>query len=60
MCSGWENLKKEAWVGEDYEYGAGSGGGDEEGHRIGYLKSCHMEEEERNKNDGLMVHAGNF
>lgn len=47
-------------MGEDYEYGAGSGGGDEEGHRIGYLKSCHMEEEERNKNDGLMVHAGNF
>lgn len=28
----------------------------EEGHRVGYLKSCHMEDKERTKNDGLIVY----
>lgn len=45
---------------ENYEYGRGSDDGDTEGHRVGYLKSCHMEEEERTKNYGLMVLEGSF
>lgn len=28
----------------------------EEGHRVGYPKSCHIEDKERTKNDGLMVY----
>lgn len=45
---------------ENYEYGGGSDDGDAEDHRVEYLKSCHMEEEERTKNYGLMVLEGSL